>query len=79
MSETTRCAVEARSLQGCQIRLKFHYQELLQETDPIVRANIARALAEAAIPAPEAAPTIWLSWKGRGWCSRSCSNTLLDN
>ena len=28
-----------RSLQGCQIRLKFHYQELLQETDPIVRGK----------------------------------------
>jgi hypothetical protein len=53
MSETTRYAVDPRSLQGCQIRLKFHYQELLQETDPIVRANIARALAEAAIDLAE--------------------------
>ena len=53
MPEFTRYAVEARSLQGCQIRLKFHYQELLQETDPIVRANIARALAEAAIDLAE--------------------------
>ncbi len=52
MSETTRYAVDPQSLQGCRIRLKFHYQELLQETDPIVRANIARALAEAAIPVP---------------------------
>lgn len=53
MSETTRYAVDPRSLQGCQIRLKLHYQELLQETDPIVRANIARALAEAAIDLAE--------------------------
>lgn len=53
MSEFTRYALEARSLQGCRIRLKFHYQELLQETDPIVRANIARALAEAVLDLAE--------------------------
>jgi hypothetical protein len=53
MPESPRYAVEARSLQGCQIRLKFHYQELLQEKDPIVRANIARALSEAAIDLAE--------------------------
>jgi hypothetical protein len=53
MSEATRYAVNPRSLQGCRIRLKFHYQELLQEMDPIVRANIARALAEAAIDLAE--------------------------
>jgi hypothetical protein len=53
MSEATRYAVNPRSLQGCRIRLRFHYQELLQETDPVVRANIARALAEAAIDLAE--------------------------
>jgi len=53
MSETTRYAVDPRSLQGCQIRLKFHYQKLLQETDPIVRSNIAQALAEAAVDLAE--------------------------
>ena len=53
MPKSTRYAVEARSLQGCQIRLKFHYQELLQETDQTVRANIARALAEAAMDLAE--------------------------
>jgi hypothetical protein len=58
MSNSTRYAVDPRSLQGCRIRLKFHYQELLQETDPIVRANVARALAEAAMDLAQVEGTI---------------------
>jgi hypothetical protein len=49
MTESTRYAIAPQSLQGCRIRVKFHYQELSRETDPIVRANIAQALAEAAM------------------------------
>jgi hypothetical protein len=49
MAESTRYAIDPQSLQGCRIRVKFHYQELGQETDPVVRANIAQALAEAAM------------------------------
>jgi hypothetical protein len=47
MAESARYAIDPQSLQGCRIRVKFHYQEL--ETDPVVRANIAQALAEAAM------------------------------
>jgi hypothetical protein len=49
MAGSTRYAIDPQSLQGCRIRVKFHYQELGQETDPMVRANIAQALAEAAM------------------------------
>jgi hypothetical protein len=42
-------AVDPTSLQGCRIRLAFHYKELQTETNPIVRANIAQYLAEAAV------------------------------
>jgi hypothetical protein len=49
MPDTPRYAIDPTSLQGCRIRLTFHYQELQRETDPIVRANIAQYLAEAAI------------------------------
>jgi hypothetical protein len=41
--------VDPTSLQGCRIRLAFHYRELQAETDPIVRANIAQYLADAAV------------------------------
>jgi hypothetical protein len=43
-----RYAVDPTSFQGCLLRLTFHYQELQRETNPIVRANIAQYLAEAA-------------------------------
>jgi hypothetical protein len=49
MPDTPRYAIAPTSLQGCRIRLTFHYQELQRETDPVVRANIAQYLAEAAI------------------------------
>jgi hypothetical protein len=49
MPDTPRYAIDPTSLQGCRIRLTSHYQELQRETDPIVRANIAQYLAEAAI------------------------------
>ncbi|MCU0566120.1 MAG: hypothetical protein MUF49_05940 [Oculatellaceae cyanobacterium Prado106] len=48
MPDNPGYAVDPTSLQGCRIRLTFHYQELQRETDPIVRANIAQYLAEAA-------------------------------
>jgi hypothetical protein len=53
MAESTRYAIDPQSLRGCQIRVKFHYQELGQETDPVVRANIAQCLAEAAMELAE--------------------------
>jgi hypothetical protein len=48
MPESQRYAIDPTSLQGCRLRLTFHYQELQRETDAIVRANIAQYLAEAA-------------------------------
>jgi hypothetical protein len=48
MPESQQYAIDPTSLQGCRLRLTFHYQELQHETDPIVRANIAQYLAEAA-------------------------------
>jgi hypothetical protein len=48
MADTPTYTVDPSSLQGCRIRLSFHYQELKRETDPIVRANIAQYLADAA-------------------------------
>jgi hypothetical protein len=45
--------VDPTSLQGCQIRIDFHYKELQAETDPIVRANIAQYLADAAVELAE--------------------------
>jgi hypothetical protein len=47
MPETKRYAIDPTSLQGCRIRVSFHFKELQQETNPIVRANIAQYLAEA--------------------------------
>jgi hypothetical protein len=41
--------VDPTSLRGCRIRLAFHYRELQVEIDPIVRANIAQYLADAAV------------------------------
>jgi hypothetical protein len=57
MPDTPHYAIDLISLQGCRIRLTFHYQELQRETDPlaepllwrIVHANIAQYLAEVAI------------------------------
>jgi len=43
-----RHAINPTPLQGCRIRLTFHYQELQREINPVVRANIAQYLAEAA-------------------------------
>lgn len=48
MPESQRYAIDPTSLQGCRLRLTFHYQELQRETNPIIRANIAQYLAEAA-------------------------------
>jgi hypothetical protein len=48
MPESQRYAIDPTSLEGCRLRLTFHYQELQRETDAIVRANIAQYLAEAA-------------------------------
>jgi hypothetical protein len=48
MPESQRYAIDPTSLQGCRLRLTFHYQELQRETDAIVRPNIAQYLAEAA-------------------------------
>jgi hypothetical protein len=45
--------VDPTSLQGCRIRLAFHYKELQAETDPIVRANIAQYPADAAVELAE--------------------------
>jgi hypothetical protein len=49
MPKSQRYAIDPTSLQGCRLRLTFHYQELQGETDAIVRANIAQYLAEAAV------------------------------
>jgi hypothetical protein len=47
MPETNRYAIDPDSLEGCRIRVSFHFRELQRETNPIVRANIAQYLAEA--------------------------------
>lgn len=48
MSEPHRYAIDPESLQGCRLRVLFHTKELQHEQDPIIRANIAQYLAEAA-------------------------------
>jgi hypothetical protein len=48
MSEQHRYAIDPESLQGCRLRVLFHTRELRREQDPVVRANIAQDLAEAA-------------------------------
>ncbi len=48
MADIPTYTVDPSLRQGCRIRLSFHYQELQRETDPIVRANIAQYLADAA-------------------------------
>lgn len=47
MSEPQRYAINPESLQGCRLRVSFHFRELQREKDPVVRANIAQFLAEA--------------------------------
>jgi hypothetical protein len=47
MAETQRYAIDPNSLEGCRIRVSFHFKELQRETNPINRANIAQYLAEA--------------------------------
>jgi hypothetical protein len=47
MSEPKRYAIAPDSLEGCRMRVSFHFKELQRETNPIVRANIAEYLAEA--------------------------------
>jgi hypothetical protein len=47
MSKTKRYAVDPQSVEGCRIRMLFHYKELQREVNSIVRANIAQYLAEA--------------------------------
>lgn len=47
MPEAKRYAIDPDSLEGCRIRVSFHFKELQRETNPIVRANIAQYLAEA--------------------------------
>lgn len=47
MFNSQRYAIDPNSLQGCRLRVFFHFKELQQERDPIVRANIAQDLAEA--------------------------------
>ncbi|UBF25658.1 hypothetical protein K9N68_29535 [Kovacikia minuta CCNUW1] len=47
MPETKRYAIDPDSLEGCRVRVSFHFRELQRETNPIVRANIAQYLAEA--------------------------------
>ncbi len=47
MSETNRYAIDPDSLEGCRIRVSFHFKELQRETNPIVRASVAHYLAEA--------------------------------
>lgn len=47
MPETKSYAIDPASLEGCRIRVAFHFKELQQEPNPIVRANIAQYLAEA--------------------------------
>jgi hypothetical protein len=48
MSETTRYALEPESIEAYRIRVLFHCEELQRETNPSMRATIARYLAEAA-------------------------------
>ncbi|MGA7934152.1 MAG: hypothetical protein WCA35_11440 [Kovacikia sp.] len=48
MSEPKRYAVNPESLQGCRLRVLFHFKELQREQNPFLRANIAEYLAEAA-------------------------------
>jgi hypothetical protein len=47
MAETQRYAIDLNSLEGCRIRVAFHFKELQRETNPINRANIAQYWAEA--------------------------------
>ncbi len=47
MSKAKHYAIDPDSLEGCRIRVSFHFRELQRKTNPVVRANIARYLAEA--------------------------------
>jgi hypothetical protein len=49
MPEMKPYMVFSESIEGCRIRVAFYFKELQRETDPVIRAEIAQHLAEAAV------------------------------
>jgi hypothetical protein len=48
MSEVNRYAADTESIRAYRIRVWSYCEDLLRETDPLIRANTALYLAEAA-------------------------------